>query len=189
MDLVSMIEHCAPTVAPATMAQILRVESAFRPYAIGAVITKDGQRFQLAYQPTDKAQAISWVGWLSSHGYRFDAGIAQINSNNFQRLGLTVDSMFDPCASIAAGGKVLTEFHQRAVLRFGMNQTALRAAISAYQTGSFTRGFGTGYVQRVIGGDLFSARTVGSAAITDGANAPSFSPTGVAFSVKSLAAD
>ena len=181
MDLATMIEQCAPSVAPTTMTQVLRVESAFRPHVIGTKITKNGQVFRLIYQPSDKAQAISWAGWLIEHGYRFDAGMAQINSSNFARLGLTTDYLFDECASIGAGARVLTEFYQKAVRQFGPNQSALHAAISAYQTGSFTRGFDTGYVQRVAGPTASNPTVAIKLTATETSVSPRNAPTTVGF--------
>lgn len=150
MDFIT-IEQCAPTVAPSTMQRIIKVESGFMPYAIGYHITKEGKTYRLTAQPRNQAEATHWARWFLQQGYRFDAGLAQINSNNFTRLGLNANNMFDACTNIRAGGKIFTEFYQRAVRQYGSNQQAVKAAISAYQTGSFTRGYLTGYVQRVSG--------------------------------------
>ena len=145
------LARCAPMVAPSTMQRVLKVESGFRPHVIGYKITKDGQVYELSRQPTDKAEAIAWARYLLANGYRFDAGIAQVNSSNFSRLGLKVEDLFNACSSIRAGGQILSEFYWSAVRQYGKGQTALLAAISAYQTGSFSAGFQTGYVQRVTG--------------------------------------
>jgi len=59
-----------------------------------------------------------------------DYGLLQINSANFGWLGLTPESAMDPCKSMRAGAEVLR-------------------SISAYNTGSTTRGFGNGYVGAV----------------------------------------
>lgn len=146
-----MLARCAPMVAPSTMQRVLKVESSFRPHAIGYHITRNGQVYQLSRQPVDTSEAIAWARHLLANGYRFDAGIAQVNSQNFQRLGLKVEDLFNACSSIRAGGQVLSEFYWSAARRFGEGQQALLAAISAYQTGSFSNGFKTGYVQRVTG--------------------------------------
>lgn len=184
MDL-GTIEQCAPTVAPTTMQRIIRVESAFKPHAIGYHITKNGQAFKLTVQPKTKAEAVSWAKWLLENGYRFDAGAAQVNSNNFARLGLTAENIFDACTNIGAGGRILTEFYAGAVKQYGAGQGAVRAAISAYQTGSFTRGYSTGYVQRVSGAipgpaSDFSGGVKGKGAEND-SKAPKEAPTSVSF--------
>lgn len=148
---VDMLARCAPMVAPSTMQRVLKVESGFRPHVIGYHITKDGRAYQLSRQPTDKAEATAWARYLLANGYRFDAGIAQVNSSNFTRLGLKAEDLFNACSSIRAGGQILSEFYWSAVRQYGEGQMALLAAISAYQTGSFSAGFQTGYVQRVTG--------------------------------------
>lgn len=133
------------------MTRIVKVESSFRPHAIGYHVTKDGKTYRLTTQPADRAEAVDWARWLLANGFRFDAGAAQVNSSNFARLGLTPESVFDPCTNIAAGGQILTEFYRGAAARFGPGKQALLAAVSAYQSGSFTRGYETGYVDRVAG--------------------------------------
>lgn len=150
MDLPFIIQQCAPTVAPGTMMRIVSVESANRPYAIGYHITKDGKTFRLPRQPENQQQAVRWARWLLDNDYQFDAGAAQINSRNFKRFGLHAHNVFDLCTNIGTGAEILTEFYQRALKKYSEPQQALRAAISAYQTGSFTRGYQTGYVQKVL---------------------------------------
>src|SRR3546814_15029492 len=44
----------------------------------------------------------------------FDAGLMQINSANFARLGLTPETVFDPCTNLRAGAHVLTDNNRRA---------------------------------------------------------------------------
>lgn len=83
-------------------------------------------------------------------GYSVDLGLGQINSRNMRWLGLTWDTVFDPCTNIAALGAVLTSNYRSA--KSGRDpQTALRVALSMYNTGSQTRGFRNGYVAKVVG--------------------------------------
>ena len=46
---------------------------------------------------------------LLRFGHRIDAGLMQIASANWARLGLTLQSVFDPAANICAGAQVLAE--------------------------------------------------------------------------------
>ena len=149
MDVAALVVQCAPTVAPTTMQAILRVESGNRPHAIGYLVRGAQGKFNLARQPKNKAEAIAWATWLYQNGYRFDAGPAQVNSTNFARYGLTPESAFDPCLNIGAGAAILTNEYVRAARKFGPGQSALRAAISSYNSGNFTVGFSNGYVQCV----------------------------------------
>lgn len=153
MDLSALVHQCTPSsVSPQTMQAIMRVESAFRPHAIGyKVIRKhDGKVFHLTSQPRDREQAISWARWFQMNGYRFDAGAVQVHSLNFPRYGLTVETAFEPCANIRAGALILQDCYARALPKYRDEQQALRAALSCYQSGNFSTGFRTGYVSDVV---------------------------------------
>jgi len=84
-----------------------------------------------------------------AYGYSFDIGLTQVNSRQMQRLGLPPEAMFEPCSNLAAGARILTEYYAAAIKRYGAGQPALRAAISAYNSGNHTRGIANGYVNRV----------------------------------------
>jgi type IV secretion system protein VirB1 len=74
----------------------------------------------------------------------------QINSRNMRWLGLTWETVFDPCTNVAALARVLTTNYNS--VKAGRDpQTALRVALSMYNTGSQTRGFRNGYVAKVVG--------------------------------------
>jgi hypothetical protein len=78
-----------------------------------------------------------------------DLGLMQINAANLQKLGLTVADAFDPCQSLAAAGRLLQGGYLTAGGGYVPSQTALRKALSLYNTGTLTRGFVNGYVKRV----------------------------------------
>lgn len=149
LDIEPLLTQCAPTVAPSTMRAIIQVESAHKPYAIGNLVRgKEGAR-TLTRQPRGREEAVQWARWFLQHGYRFDAGPAQVNSVHFAAYGLTADTAFEPCRNIAAGAAILTAEYRRAANSLGPGQAALRAAISSYNTGHFTRGIQNGYVSKV----------------------------------------
>lgn len=153
MDLAPLVQQCTPpNVAPQTMHAIMRVESGHRPHAIGYKLIRrqDGKVFVLSAQPRNREQAISWARWLTAHGFDFDAGAAQVHSTNFGKYGLSVEAAFDACQSIRAGAQILTDCYGRALPRYRNKQVALRAALSCYQSGNFSTGFSTGYVQKVV---------------------------------------
>ncbi len=142
-DFGQLALRCAPSVAPSTLASIARTESAFEPLAINDNTTATSG------VPASRDIAMQLAAKLLEAGHSVDIGIMQINSGNFQRLGLTLDAAFDPCKSIAAASTVLTgnfsgggETHQG-------QQAALRVAISKYNTGDAQRGFDNGYVRKV----------------------------------------
>lgn len=142
--LEQLVVQCAPSVAPSTMLAIVRVESHGNPLALNV----NGKR-HLVRQPSSKNEAIAWAKWLINNGYSFDVGLTQVNSRQIQRLGLLPDVMFEPCDNLAAGARILTEYYAAASRKYGVGQTALRAAISAYNSGNHTRGVTNGYVNRV----------------------------------------
>lgn len=142
--LEQLIIQCAPNVAPTTMMAIIKVESGGNPLAINV----NGKQ-RLARQPSSVIEAVAWAGWLIDKGYSVDLGLAQVNSRHLQRLGLPPQAMFEPCYNIAAGAQILTENYANASKKFGSGQAALRAAISAYNTGNHSSGFSNGYVQKV----------------------------------------
>jgi type IV secretion system protein VirB1 len=72
----------------------------------------------------------------------------QINSRNFASLGLTLETAFDPCKSIAAAAAILAGAYAGGDTHVAQ-QSALRVAISKYNTGDAQRGFTNGYVHKV----------------------------------------
>jgi type IV secretion system protein VirB1 len=146
-DFSTLVEQCAPHVSPVTMAAIVRTESGFNPYAIGVV------RGRLVRQPVSEAEAVATVRALSTGGWNFSVGLAQVNRANWAAYGLTEQNAFDPCRNLAAGAAVLEGCFTAA--RFAQTdgrrdaQAALRAGLSCYVSGNFSTGYRTGYVQRV----------------------------------------
>ena len=145
MDYIALFNECAPMVNKELLMAIVRTESDFRPLAIG-INTKGALR----QQPKTKAEAASLAKGLIRQGHNIDLGLAQINSANLARLSLTVDDAFDPCKNISAAGHLLQSDFKRALIAGYQGDAALIAGISAYNTGSFTRGIKNGYVKKVI---------------------------------------
>ena len=146
---------CAPQVHADTARALVSVESAFNPWAIGVV------GGALVRQPRHRAEALATARALQAAGWNFSVGLGQINVGNFERLGLTVESAFEPCANLAAMQTVLAECFDRASgsASKAEDQVALRQALSCYYSGNFATGFRHGYVRRVVA----AARAVPSA--------------------------
>lgn len=148
-DFISLAQQCAPNVHPTTLQAVVRTESGFNPYAIGVV------GGHLARQPRDRAEAVATAKALNAQGINFSMGLGQVNRANLARYGLTYETAFDPCQNLRAGSAILHDCYQRAAAAMGQGAQALRAAISCYYSGNFTRGetveaVGTSYVQRVV---------------------------------------
>ncbi|HFX3605243.1 TPA: transglycosylase SLT domain-containing protein [Pseudomonas aeruginosa] len=96
-------------------------------------------------------------------GFNVDMSYMQVNSNNLPALGYSVEDMFDDCKNLAAGAAVLSAFYARALKQNPQPQTALRAALSAYNTGDFNKGYLNGYLARYgIGNPAVSVPAVNS---------------------------
>lgn len=148
---ISLIEECAPLVHPVTMQTLVHTESSGNPYAIGVV------GLDLVNQPQSKAEAIDSANSLIEQGYNISLGLGQVNMHNFEGLGLTVETAFDPCENLRAGSEVLDNCFDRASGTYEDQQEALQAAFSCYYSNNFSRGFspddanGNSYVGRIAG--------------------------------------
>lgn len=145
LDLAAILvlaQTCAPQSAPETLAAVAWAESRFDPLAIGV---NRGPR--PARRARNAAEAARIARDLLERGANLDLGVAQINSDNLEWLGLSPEAAFDPCRNLAASDRVL-----RAGYRPTAGETpqqGLRVALSRYNTGHPERGFRNGYVARV----------------------------------------
>ena len=141
---VALVSTCAPQVDPGTAAALVAIESSFNPHAIGVV------HGALDRQPRHRSEALATARMLEAEGWNYSVGLAQINARNFERLGLTLESAFEPCANLTAMQAVLTECFERADARNGSQQRSLRQALSCYYSGNFVTGFQHRYVRKVV---------------------------------------
>jgi len=136
---------CAPQVHPHTAHALVQVESAFNPWAIGVV------GGALLRQPRHRAEAIATAQALQAAGWNFSVGLGQINLRNFERLGLTLQTAFEPCTNLGAMQTVLGECYGRAgQVALANPQITLQRALSCYYSGNFSTGFRHGYVRKVL---------------------------------------
>lgn len=139
-----LLATCAPQVHPATAAALVAVESARKPNAIGVV------GGALHRQPATRKEAIATARALEAGRWNFSVGLGQINRRNFARLGLTLDSAFDPCTNLTAMQAVLGECFDRAGSTARIEAARLRDALSCYYSGNFSTGHLHGYVRKVV---------------------------------------
>lgn len=125
----TLASQCGEGIAPATLADLQAHESGFRIIAINI----NGKNGGTVKHIKNKTQAIALAKTLYQRGVSFDAGVAQINSFNFKWLGLTPETVFDPCESIKAQSRLLRSY-------------------SKYNTGNEIAGFKNGYVGKVVAG-------------------------------------
>ena len=143
-QLVELAVQCAPGVASQTLLAVAQVESGFEPLAIGV----NGRR-PMRLTPATRAEASATAQSLIAGGASIDLGLGQINSRNLAWLGLSISDAFDPCLNLAASARILSADYRRAAAWSGDEQSALRTALSLYNTGDVRRGFLNGYVARV----------------------------------------
>ena len=147
MDLATFMAvaaMCAPLIDPGTARAVVATESAFNPNAIGVVAGA------LERQPRNLPEALATARMLRAQGWNYSVGLAQINARTLQRLGLDVETAFEPCANLEAMQTVLLDCFERALPRRFSAQRALRAALSCYYSGNFVVGVRDGYVHRVV---------------------------------------
>ncbi len=142
--LLALLLTCAPMVHPDTSMRLVKHESGGQPYAVNI-----NGPYRLAFQPQNKAAAVTVTNQLLQMGVSVDVGLAQINSRNFQKLGLTVESAFEPCTNVQAMQTVLLKNYTEAKLKHRDEQVSLRAALSEYNTGNQVAGLKNGYVDKV----------------------------------------
>jgi type IV secretion system protein VirB1 len=139
---------CAPNVAPITLQAIAQVESGDNPLAIHV----NGAHVQPLPASNAQHAALTAESYIA-RGYSVDIGLMQVNSRALAALGVTIEQVLDPCSNIRAAATILTADYVAAVRGRGEGQSALQAALSAYNTGDFYRGFANGYVARYYGPD------------------------------------
>lgn len=120
-----LLQHCAPQVAPVTMAAIVQAESGGHPWAI--YDNRTGRRYYLK----TKTEAVAIAKQLIAAGHKLDMGIGQVDSANLRWLHLSVDQVFDPCTNLQAAQKILLGAYKQA-------GGSLQGALQAYNSGNTT---------------------------------------------------
>jgi type IV secretion system protein VirB1 len=123
----ALVLSCAPQVHFDTARALVSTESNFNPWGTARALARDGRNFSV--------------------------GLGQINVTNFDRLGLSLESAFDPCTNLAAMQTVLVECLERAARAkptANIEQHTVQRALSCYYSGNFTTGFRHGYVHKVL---------------------------------------
>lgn len=146
MPLLQLIATCAPLVHPQTMLHIVETESAGDPWAVNI---NNGPRIS-----ESGVKAVKLARRFIQAGYSVDVGLAQINSQNFEHLGLTLEQVFEPCTNLKAGAQILRNNYYRAEGQELSQNDQLDQALSYYNTGDAQAGVKNGYVARVRSADI-----------------------------------
>lgn len=135
-------EMCIQDVNPATIQQIINVESKGNILALNVNGTRQPRPART------KEEAIKIAAAFIKQGYSVDMGLMQINSNNLKKYGISLKSVFDPCVNIRTGSQILHNNFDSAIKTNSEPQKALQIALSMYNTGDKWRGFSNGYVSK-----------------------------------------
>lgn len=139
--IATLAQQCAPEVATEAVVPLIMTESGGDSLKINV---NKGPRVHAG----TIAEGAAIVRRYIAAGYTVDVGLAQVNSANFARFGVSVEQVFDPCTNLRLASSVLQEGYGLASRHYtGLD--AISATYSLYNTGTLTRGFRNGYVGRV----------------------------------------
>jgi type IV secretion system protein VirB1 len=139
--LTALAQQCAPEVATEAVVPLVMTESGGDDLSINV---NRGPRVHASTVADAAALARRYI----SAGYTVDVGLAQVNSANLARLGVTIEQAFERCTNLRLASAVLQEGFGLASRHYtGLD--AISATYSLYNTGTLTRGFRNGYVDRV----------------------------------------
>lgn len=129
-----LLQTCAGWVGPTLMAGLIRCESGWLANAIGDNTTR--RSYHLANVDEAEAKARE----LLALGHNIDAGLSQVNSDNWPSMHLNARSVFDPCDNVHAGATILSRAYAGAKNHYAPGDDALLHALSAYNTGNYSAG-------------------------------------------------
>lgn len=137
----ALAQRCAPEIAPEAVVPLVVTESGGDNLSINV---NRGPRVRAS----TVAEGAAMVRRYMAAGYTVDVGLAQVNSVNFARLGVTVEQAFEPCTNLRLASSMLQAGYGLASRHYS-GVDAISATYSLYNTGTLTRGFRNGYVGRV----------------------------------------
>lgn len=100
----ALLERCAPGAPVEPLTALVRQASGFEPLVIGT----DGRK-PLTIQATSKPEAIELATELEIGEQRVWVGLAQIDSRQLKRLGISLADGFEPCTNIKVAAQLLNE--------------------------------------------------------------------------------
>lgn len=135
---------------PIDFSAVVMVEAGGLPFAVH-VNHAAGKPEVAPVHPTNAEEAVQIAQHYIGLGYTVDLGPGQVNSANLPDFAMSArEALTDPCANVRVGSTILAANWRAAVKRYGYGPQAIMAALSAYNTGSFERGFLNGYVARYV---------------------------------------
>lgn len=99
-----LLNRCAPGTPGRELTAIVRQASGFEPHVIGT-----GGRKPVSIQAGSKAEAITLATELMIGGQRIRIGLAQLDSVELKRLGVSLSDAFEACANLKAAARLIKE--------------------------------------------------------------------------------
>lgn len=154
-EISNLIAKCAPRIHPETMAALIAAESGGHQYVIAdAGLAKapwsERKHSVRSLYYDNIEEAVTGATGLIQGGHTVSIGLTQVNDRNLKALGITIRDAFNACVNVAAGGKIFIAYYTQAVQHYGAGSSAMRAALSAYNSGDWRRGEADGYVDLVL---------------------------------------
>ena len=106
--ITALAQQCAPEVATEAVVPLVVTESGGDDLSINV---NHGPHVRAG----SVAEGAALVHRYMAQGYTVDVGLAQINSANFARLGVTVEQAFDPCTNLRLASSLLQEGYGLAI--------------------------------------------------------------------------
>jgi type IV secretion system protein VirB1 len=142
-----VVQQCSGPVAPGLMALIVAHESGGHPWAINVNGLSNGS-MTFPNKPLAVATATHYIRL----GYKVDMGLAQVDSENLGRLGLSISQAFSPCTNVKAGAAIFSGAWKGAQAHGFSGGNRLMAALSAYNSGNYRGDWG--YADAVLHGTV-----------------------------------
>ncbi len=142
----AIIEECKVSTVPTIIVKsIMKVETAIDPLKIN--VNYKGKSL-VSYKPKTKEDALKLAKEWINKGYTVDIGLMQFNSSNLKYYpDYTVKELFDPCINIKLSTSIYNNNFSSTNKKLPYSKRVLQS-LSAYNTGSFTKGFKNGYVAK-----------------------------------------
>ena len=158
VDIVALGQKCVSEAPLSTLTAIVRVESGGNQSAMQIDFPKTllkrwhlpAGTITLKRQPANTQEALAWLRYFESYGIYVDLGLMQVSSYEAKRRKIDPESLLNPCTNLRVGWQILEDAYRIEAATYGPGQTALRRALSRYNTGDTAHGFDNGYVHRVL---------------------------------------
>ncbi len=142
---IALINECKHNEVPVKIVQaIIKEESNKNPLSIN--VNKDGKSL-ISYSPKTKEKAKQLAKFWIDKGYTVDIGLMQLNSANFDNYNITIEKALNPCKNIKVASSIYYKFFKALNKKIPL-KTRVYKAFSAYNTGSYSKGFKNGYVAK-----------------------------------------